>query len=100
MRLILCFLAPVRIALLLSIFSKSTVCIAEALQLGFFHKDWEIAFDNTLTCRAAGYQDDEAEAGISVLRTRLAGPTQPRCPVAASRRGLPSARQCADARRG
>ena len=39
----------------------------------FEHKDWEIACDNTGTCRAAGYQaGDEAQA-ISLLLVRDAG---------------------------
>jgi hypothetical protein len=67
---------PVHIALLLSVFSLSALHAAEPTQLRFFHKDWELACDNTRTCRAAGYQDDEAEAGVSVLLTRTAGPNQ------------------------
>ncbi|HCT4437698.1 TPA: DUF1176 domain-containing protein [Klebsiella aerogenes] len=40
--------------------------------LFFDHNDWELACDNTRTCRAAGYA---AEEGVgSVLLTRLAGP--------------------------
>ena len=39
----------------------------------FAHKDWEIACDNTGTCRAAGYQSDEAHHAISVLLQRAAG---------------------------
>lgn len=41
----------------------------------FENKDWQVACDNTRTCRAAGYQrDDDAGPGVSVLFTRLAGP--------------------------
>jgi hypothetical protein len=40
----------------------------------FENKDWQIACDNTRTCRAAGYQRDGDEPGVSVLFTRLAGP--------------------------
>ena len=36
----------------------------------FAHKDWEVACDNTGTCRAAGYSDH----AVSVLLTRAAGP--------------------------
>lgn len=45
----------------------------------FSHKDWEIACDNTGTCRAAGYtaEDKESDFGLSVLLTRTAGPNQP-----------------------
>lgn len=44
--------------------------------LVFSHKDWELACDNTRTCRAAGYQSDEEEGAVSVLLTRKAGPRQ------------------------
>ncbi|CAH0222336.1 hypothetical protein SRABI118_02257 [Massilia sp. Bi118] len=67
---------PARIALLLSVLPMSTLYAADSPQLRFFHKDWEIACDNTRTCRAAGYQDDDAEAGVSVLLTRAAGANQ------------------------
>jgi hypothetical protein len=43
----------------------------------FSHLDWEIACDNTLTCRAAGYGPEDPEMGVSVLLTRVAGPDQP-----------------------
>ncbi|MDM3278526.1 MULTISPECIES: DUF1176 domain-containing protein [Citrobacter] len=36
----------------------------------FAHKDWEVACDNTGTCRTAGYSDH----AVSVLLTRAAGP--------------------------
>lgn len=39
----------------------------------FSHKDWELACDNTRTCRAAGYQRDGDELSVSVLLTRRAG---------------------------
>jgi hypothetical protein len=42
----------------------------------FSHKDWELACDNTRTCRAAGYQAEEAPPAVSVLLTRAAGPRQ------------------------
>ena len=41
----------------------------------FSHKDWQLACDNTRTCRAAGYQRDDAPGNaVSVLFTRDAGP--------------------------
>lgn len=43
----------------------------------FFHGDWEIACDNTRTCRAAGYQVDGDEMPVSVLLVRKAGPDEP-----------------------
>lgn len=45
-------------------------------QVQFEHKDWEIACDNTRTCRAAGYQTEEIGASASVMLTRAAGPDQ------------------------
>lgn len=39
----------------------------------FSHHDWEIACDNTLTCRAAGYQREDDERVVSLLLTRRAG---------------------------
>lgn len=44
----------------------------------FTHKDWELACDNTRTCRAAGYQrEQDQEAPVSVLLTRAAGKGTP-----------------------
>lgn len=45
----------------------------------FTHHDWTLACDNTRTCRAAGYQNDDegGNAPVSVLLTRAAGPNQP-----------------------
>lgn len=42
---------------------------------GFYqnYKDWDIACDNTGTCRLAGYQADETEPPVSILFTRQAG---------------------------
>ena len=45
--------------------------------LHFTHHDWELACDNTRTCRAAGYQADDAALGVSLLLTRVAGPGAP-----------------------
>ncbi|MEY4754448.1 MAG: hypothetical protein RJA44_2123, partial [Pseudomonadota bacterium] len=45
--------------------------------LSFNHKDWELACDNTRTCRAAGYSEDGAELPVSVLLTRAAGAATP-----------------------
>lgn len=46
--------------------------------MSFSHHDWEIACDNTRTCRAAGYHSEEEDApAVSVLLTRKAGPHQP-----------------------
>lgn len=44
----------------------------------FIYKDWELACDNTGTCRAAGYQSDaDFERPISVLLERAAGANTP-----------------------
>ncbi|MBN3063432.1 DUF1176 domain-containing protein [Pectobacterium aquaticum] len=50
----------------------------------FFHKDWEVVCDNTLTCRAAGYSPEEKYTGeegdipgVSLLLTRHAGQNTP-----------------------
>lgn len=45
--------------------------------LSFSHNDWQLACDNTRTCRAAGYHSDDDELAVSVLLTRKAGPRQP-----------------------
>ena len=45
--------------------------------LSFWHEDWELACDNTRTCRAAGYQADNDELAVSVLLSRKAGPGEP-----------------------
>lgn len=43
--------------------------------LHFAHKDWEVACDNTRTCRAAGYQAESGDSEpVSLLITRAAGP--------------------------
>jgi hypothetical protein len=43
----------------------------------FNHQDWELVCDNTRTCRAAGYQPEQAERNASILLTRRAGPAAP-----------------------
>ncbi len=43
----------------------------------FEHKDWELACDNTRTCRAAGYHEEIDGPNASILLTRAAGPSQP-----------------------
>ena len=42
----------------------------------FSYKDWELACDNTRTCRAAGYQSEAGSSDpVSILLTRAAGPS-------------------------
>jgi len=43
----------------------------------FSHKDWELACDNTRTCRAAGYHQEDDGPNATILLTRAAGPNQP-----------------------
>lgn len=65
--------------LLLSILSLIAIhsAIANTIPgIYFAHGDWEIACDNTRTCRMAGYQSDDDELTISVLLTRKAGAKQ------------------------
>ncbi len=46
--------------------------------IDFTHEDWTLACDNTRTCRAAGYQNEDAgDDPLSVLLTRKGGPNQP-----------------------
>ncbi len=70
----------IRLAALLAGFAPSPSALAqpEIQGISFFHKDWEIACDNTGTCRAAGYQkeDEDDNPPVSVLLTRRAGPGQ------------------------
>ncbi len=59
--------------ILLSICGLSTQA-APPEEATFSHEDWELACDNTRTCRAAGYPSDEDMGTVSVLLTRKAGP--------------------------
>jgi hypothetical protein len=58
------------------------LCFASWLQaapdkgLSFLHHDWELACDNTRTCRAAAYQSDVDALSVSILLTRKAGPRE------------------------
>lgn len=54
----------------------SAPALADNSGTSFSHKDWEVVCDNTLTCRAAGYSQEE-EASGSVLVTRKAGADTP-----------------------
>lgn len=44
--------------------------------ISFHHKDWELACDNTRTCRAAGYHQEDDAPNATILLTRTAGPNQ------------------------
>jgi hypothetical protein len=43
----------------------------------FSHKNWELVCDNTRTCRAAGYNEEDDGPNATILLTRAAGPHQP-----------------------
>lgn len=60
-------------AIVLSIFVLPTRA-APPEGVTFSHEDWELACDNTRTCRVAGYPSDEDMGTVSVLFTRKAGP--------------------------
>ncbi len=62
----------VETTLLLTI-AALTAFPAQAGDTVFDHEDWQLVCDNTRTCRAAGYQRDDAAMPVSVLFTRNAG---------------------------
>ena len=62
------------LSLTFALSSISSFSLAAIQGLHFSHKDWEIACDNTGTCRAAGYQSDQnIDQPVSVLLERAAG---------------------------
>ena len=70
------------LSLLLAIAAAPSLAIAAQAEeklpgLYFSHADWELACDNTGTCRAAGYQAGQDGPAVSVLLTRKAGPGEP-----------------------
>lgn len=69
-------LLPLTLATLLA---AGTAMAADDGGSSFEHDDWELACDNTRTCRAAGYQaDDGGDAlPVSVLLTRAGGAGTP-----------------------
>ncbi|MFJ5454149.1 DUF1176 domain-containing protein [Pectobacterium jejuense] len=80
------FSLPARISMLTALITGIPV-LAFATTFAdstFFHKDWEVVCDNTLTCRAAGYSpeekytgEEEEIPGVSLLLTRHAGQNTP-----------------------
>ncbi len=65
----------------LSLFLFINLVNAQANQVNFFeHKDWHIVCDNTLTCRAVGFDYQDPASGdnssISILLVRKAGANQ------------------------
>lgn len=71
MRNTACFLA-----LCGTLFGQTLAAASTLPGIHFEHKDWEIACDNTRTCRAAGYQTEAIGPSASVLLTRAAGPNR------------------------
>ncbi|WP_437887406.1 DUF1176 domain-containing protein [Phytobacter sp. V91] len=63
-------------AALVMMATVSAPVLADNSGTAFNHKNWEVVCDNTLTCRAAGYSQEE-EASGSVLLTRKAGADAP-----------------------
>ena len=63
----------IRLLLALPLLNALMVPAVAEEGVSFAHKEWELACDNTLTCRAAGYSAEEG-AGGSVLLTRAGGP--------------------------
>lgn len=62
----------------IAVFSLHVHGADQVVGISFSHHDWELACDNTRTCRAAGYHGEEDDApAVSVLLTRKAGPRQP-----------------------
>ncbi|BDM65626.1 hypothetical protein NFHSH190041_30780 [Shewanella sp. NFH-SH190041] len=55
-----------------------SVVITDAAQafegMSFNHKDWLLVCDNTGTCRAVGYAQEDSEHPVAVMLTRAAGP--------------------------
>lgn len=73
-------LLPLTLTTLLSAGAAAAADTGAAVEgLSFQHGDWEVACDNTRTCRAAGYQsdDDEDALPVSVLLTRAGGAGTP-----------------------
>lgn len=71
-------IAPILTAALAAASYTMPLRAAELPKLSFQHHDWELACDNTRTCRAAGYHaEDGRNPPLSVLLERKAGPGQP-----------------------
>ena len=52
-----------RLLLALTLFASLSTPLWADEGVSFSHKDWELACDNTLTCRAAGYSAEEGAGG-------------------------------------
>ncbi|MCS0632743.1 DUF1176 domain-containing protein [Telluria mixta] len=69
-------LRPLTYALLALSANASAYPRSDLPSTTFSHKDWELACDNTRTCRAAGYNDEGDGPAATLLVTRAAGPNQ------------------------
>lgn len=68
---------PLLFALLATSAAAGAYPRSDLPSISFDHKDWELACDNTRTCRAAGYHPEDDAPNASILLTRAAGPNQP-----------------------
>ncbi len=69
---------PKFVVVIICLLIGSTFAAEPLNKVSFEHKDWELACDNTRTCRAAGYQAEESgKQPVSMLLTRQAGPNTP-----------------------
>ncbi|WP_299188608.1 DUF1176 domain-containing protein [uncultured Psychrobacter sp.] len=53
--------------------SAIAICSTSSAAVELTHQDWQVACDNTRTCRLAGYQAESSKSPISVLLMRRAG---------------------------
>ena len=59
-------LAPVLVlALALGLAGTASAAVPPVAGFHFSHKDWEVACDNTGTCRAAGYHEERSESRLA-----------------------------------
>ena len=63
-------------ALLLATTAAGAYPRSDLPSISFDYKDWELACDNTRTCRAAGYHPEDNEPNATILLTRAAGQDQ------------------------
>ena len=64
------------IALLVATAAAGANSRSDLTSISFDYKDWELACDNTRTCRAAGYHTEDDAPNATILLTRAAGPNQ------------------------
>jgi hypothetical protein len=69
-------LRPLVYALLASSATAGAYPRSDLPSITFSHKDWQLVCDNTRTCRAAGYNEEDDGPSATILLTRAAGPNQ------------------------